>query len=562
MKSIENQPIIFREQSELSEDCSCNSKSYSQLVDFSDVIYFQLESEPCRDSRLYGYDTFQAGWGENVEDGMVCSTSINDYGNYSVYFNRSFEYNIYKVQFRITEFEEGTLNVSMYGCPTQYITLPGDYTLYFVNPTIVNTNDVVVSFDTNVPGWVGCLAIGNIFVDGIASPNQIKIAVVDALTLEQVEFITPTYRVINNKIIGSIVVQDLQIGEGCYRLALADYCINACSQFGVTNNLFVQLPRVGTYGWSATTGYSASYDFTSNLFCATTGEEGELYLISESELCQGKYYYVSIVVESTSNNLIYAFIGNSFVQFPVGSTGYLTVPIVAGSPDATYGMQLVFFIQNNGVGPGSTCISKVDVQLDDSMIVFDKFSDVLAIGDYSDPCKYFKISGCNAEKQFGFEFRTGDVIGSQFVPSIRLEGRKFQPQYDSDVDAFRYASGRWTAAYADIKKKWRYNFGRLPEYVLDFMSIVFYFDNCYVNDVLHFPASDTFPTITWNDADDYGEFNIELYKKNVKVTKTICSDVQAYCPPRQISPSEEPLIFTQDENPIVSQDGIYLYREN
>ena len=92
--------------------------------------------------------------------------------------------------------------------------------------------------------------------------------------------------------------------------------------------------------------------------------------------------------------------------------------------------------------------------------------------------------------------------------------------------------------------------------------MVFYFDSCYINQVLYFPASDNFPTITWNDADDYGDFNIELYKRNVKVVKSICSPVGNSCPPIQESPSEEPLIFTQDELPIVSQDGIYLYQEN
>lgn len=560
MNSIENQPIIFRDSTELNLDCSCNSDSFSQLVDFSDVIYFQLESLPCGDSFLFPYETFEGGWGVPVE-GLACSTSMTQFGIFAVYFQIPYEFQLYEVKFRILTLEEGILNVEMLGCPTQYITIAGDYTLYFYNPTITN-GTVSVSFNTSVPSWIGCLAVGSIVARGVPAINQMKVAIVDAITLEPVDIITPTYNVINNHIIGSIVVQDLQLGEGCYRIALADFCVNACSQFGVRNNLFVQAPILGTYGWTATTGFSASYEFTENLFCATTGEDGEVYLISESELCEGKYYYVSIVVENTSNNFITAFVGNSFVQYPVGSTGYLTVPIVAGSPSAQFGMQLVFFIQNNGVGPGSTCISKVDVQIDDSMIIYDKYSDVLAIGDYNDPCKYFKINGCNTQAQFGFEFSAVNTLGSSFVPSIRLEGRKFQPQYDADADTFRYSSGVWITSYADVKKKWRFNFGRLPEYVLDFMSIVFYFDHSYINDVQYFPASDNFPTITWNDADDYGDFNIELYKKANKVVKSVCSAVGLGCPPPQISPSEEPLIFTQDELPIVSQDGIYLYREN
>ena len=101
MNSIPNQPIIFRDSNELSTDCSCNSSGFSQLVDFSDVIYFQLESLPCRDSYLFGYDTFEAGWGVPVE-GQACSTSMTQFGNYSVYFHIPYEYQLYEVKFRIS----------------------------------------------------------------------------------------------------------------------------------------------------------------------------------------------------------------------------------------------------------------------------------------------------------------------------------------------------------------------------------------------------------------------------------------------------------------------------
>jgi hypothetical protein len=147
------------------------------------------------------------------------------------------------------------------------------------------------------------------------------------------------------------------------------------------------------------------------------------------------------------------------------------------------------------------------------------------------------------------------------LPSIRLEGRRFQAQYDTDTDLFRYASGRWSASYVDRKKKLSYYFGRLPEYVFDFLSIVFYFDNCYVNGVLHFPAEEEFPTIEYDIADDLGAITIELYKKNDLVRKTICIGVTADCLPSILDNDAEPFILAEDGERLITQNLINLYQE-
>ena len=81
MKSIDNQPIIFTDADELNLDCSCNSSSYSQLVDFDDRIYFQLESSPCN-GRLQPFDTSIESWINT--DGIICGTG--GYGNWIQFF--------------------------------------------------------------------------------------------------------------------------------------------------------------------------------------------------------------------------------------------------------------------------------------------------------------------------------------------------------------------------------------------------------------------------------------------------------------------------------------------
>jgi hypothetical protein len=189
---------------------------------------------------------------------------------------------------------------------------------------------------------------------------------------------------------------------------------------------------------------------------------------------------------------------------------------------------------------------------------FVQYSDIFDLGDYNDSCKYFKIEGCNAQDQFNLAFG-----GSSFLPMIRLEGRRSKAQYVTNANTFRYASGKWSANYVNRLKQWTYHFGRLPEYVLDFLSTIFYYDNCYVNGVLMFPQDNAFPTIEWSDADTYlGSFNIDLVEKDNKVVKVQCGDSDADCLPSILDNSDEPFLLTQDLNRITTQDSINLYYEN
>jgi hypothetical protein len=201
-------------------------------------------------------------------------------------------------------------------------------------------------------------------------------------------------------------------------------------------------------------------------------------------------------------------------------------------------------------------IKLVEIGIEDTDIQWDKFSDVLAIGDYNDECKYFKIEGCNAEDQFNLAFG-----GSSFLPAIRLEGRKFRPQYVTEVNNFRFASGIYATTYVDREKKWTFAFGRLPEYVLDFLSTIFYYDNCYVNGDLYYSIDGEFPDIEYNDADDLGALNIDLALKSSKVRKTICSNTDADCLPSILDNGDEPFLLSQDDQRLTTENSVNLYQE-
>lgn len=546
--SIPNQPIIFHPKDDILTPCEeCGSSNYNQLVDFNDQIFFQIESTPCGTSSLYAYDTNTGIWSN--EENQVCS--VGEAGNYIVYLRTQFIFQLYQVTFTILTFDEGILNVSVDGSSTYQITLAGTYTLYFANPTMTN-DSITLRFYTNSGevGWVGCLS-EYILVSGLASQNQMKVGIVDPITLETIDLISPLYIVKDNKITTAFALTNVAIGSGCYRLAITDFCSNTCGQSYVFNGVFRSLPRVGVDGW-----------LTSGLGTITLSEGQAEFNLLDSQtatltskgdnLCDGLQYYVSIFIESRENVRVFAKIGSNQEQFGAG-TGYQTILITADGNNP-----LEIKVTEIAGEPHSLVIKLVEIQIEDTDIQWDKFSDILDIGDYNDSCKYFKIEGCNAQDQFNFAF--GE---SSFLPMIRLEGKRSKPQYETNANTFRYASGKWSANYVNRVKQWTYHFGRLPEYVLDFLSTIFYYDNCYVNGVLMFPQDKGFPTIEWSDADTYlGSFAIDLIEKESKVVKVQCGDSDPSCLPSILDNQDEPFLLTQDDNRLITQDGINLYYEN
>lgn len=541
--SIPNQPIIFNSTSEV--QCEGCGTPYQQLIDFNDEIFFQVETTPCEGSELFADERTNAGWGA-VVDGLACSEVLNSGGFYQQQLYMNYSYDLFQVTFTIQSLEQGSLTVEILGSSTYTFTLAGTYTLYFNNPTITSST-IYLKFISN--SWIGCLNVQSIKVNGLASVQQMKLAVVDADTLAFIDDITPTYIIKDNKITGGFALTDLALSAGCYRLALVDFCTNTCGQSYVFNgNLMTN--SIGVEGWTLGGTVAPTLSLGSALFNVNIGEDSTITSNTGNELCDGLTYNVSIFIQSASNVRIYAVVGTNQVAF--SGSGNQTVSIVA---DGNNPLQIL--VEQLGGSAGIAELTRaIRVEVADEDIIWNAYTDVLAIGDYNDTCKYYKIEGCNAEDQFNLAFG-----GSSFLPAIRLEGRKFRAQYQTEVNNFRFASGNWSTTYVDREKKWTFNFGRLPEYVLDFLSTIFYYDNCYVNGDLYYPIDGEFPDVEYNDADDLGAISIDLALKKSKVRKTLCSNVDANCLP-SILDNDEPFILTEDGQRITTEDSVNLYYEN
>ena len=539
--SIPNQPIIFTSNTVV--DCPDCGGDYKQLLDFNDQVFFQVESTPCDLSVLFKYDTIESGWGVPV-DNQACSTALDVPGIYCQLLRTNFIYQLYQVEFTILTLEQGSLTVGMNGSSTYEITLPGTYTLYFANPTMTN-DSVTMCFASE--SWIGCLSTNGIKVYGLASENQMKVGIVDAVTLETVDIVAPTYTVKDNKITTAFALTDVALGEGCYRLAITDFCTNTCGQSYLYNGIFRDAN--GVSGWTATALVTLS-EGQAEFNLPVASDQGSITQNISNDLCDGLQYYVSVFIASRTNVRIYAVIGTNQVQ--ITGTGYQTVLITADGNNP-----LEILVQEFGGAPAAAIINLVEISIENDSIQWDMYSDVLAIGDYNDECKYYKIEGCNAEDQFNLAFGA-----SSFLPAIRLEGRKFRAQYVTEVNNFRFASGKYQTTYVDREKKWTFAFGRLPEYVLDFLSTIFYYDNCYVNGDLYYAIDGEFPDVEYNDADELGALNIDLALKSSKVRKTICSNTDADCLPSILDNGDEPFLLAQDEQRLTTEDSVNLYQEN
>jgi len=541
--SIPNQPIIFN--SQLPEVCEGCGTEFAQLADFNDQLFYQLEVGECGisdrgDQILFG-DWTQSG------------STITGTGNAGGYIEGRILFDVvrnWRITVTIDTYNGGTLLVGTLLGTSVSLNAPGTHT--FIIENYDQANATIAFFFVGVAGdeFDGTFTVDQI--ETLAN-GWLFTGLVDAQTLAVVERFDPVLTLKDNYLTAAINLADYDIEPGCYRLAIADYCENTCGQYYIYNPFFNSVPRIPT-GWQSISTIGVDNWNIGNgeaqLNLTVIGNAAEL--LSVTELCEDKDYYVTIVVDSISNARLRLKVDGLNYGTSISTAGtynFLITPTQSGAVSlvaSQFGASL----------DGEITVSKITVLADKNWATYDKYSDLIQIGDFSDDCRFFKIEGCNGENQFGMAF-----YGTSFLPGIRLEGRRFQPQYDTDSDLFRYASGRWQASFVDRKKKLSYHFGRLPEYVLDFLSLVFYFDNCYVNGQVVFPADGEFPTIEYDNADDLGSLTIDLYKKNDKVRKTVCIGVDADCLPSILDQDDEPFILTQDSERITTQDLVNLYQE-
>jgi hypothetical protein len=529
-----NQPIVFGSLPEVNCD-ACGDGTFKQLVDVNDELFLQLEAQTCTDELVLSN---QAAVEWTNAAGRVCGDA-DAFGIYSFNFTTPEPYQVYKVLIVVNTLTSGELTIFLQGGDSFTFYTAGTYEIYLSSDVAIN-GDLTPQIYLTGSTFVGCFSSA-IRVYGVGT--AIQAAWVD-LELNVISLVDSIVTVVDNYVTVALDMASQSVPEGCARLAITDNCDYACGANGILNGEFTSSAAwtSPSGGWTITGG-AANF----------SGDEGDTKpLYNSQELCTGTEYKVTIEVSEITDTRILIFCGTGSTVSPlyVDTVGTHEFTLVAGTGD------LRFAIRDNAMADHATAqILSVSVLISEPDIVFTQYSNILSIGDYSDCGKFLKIGGCNAANQFGLAFS-----GTSFLPSVRVEGVRYKPQYDVDVDSFRSASGNWSANYVDRRKKWTFHFGRVPENVLDFLSVVLFFDNCYINDELYFPANDEFPQIDWNDADNkYGRFDIEMYEKKNKVTKVLCSTGDADCLPSILDTSDESFLLTEGLERITSESGTNIY---
>ncbi len=545
--SVPNQPIIFTPEADLGVNCYCDPSIYKQIVDFNDDVYFQFQAPVCG-VELDGTGALGDDQHWTYVDGEICSTYESDPDLQEGTFVWNFDprtasnigYITFKVSVVVTSMTQGSITVFLSSGTFYTIYTAGTYEFYLSTNFFVNGNLTIDLFFTSI-SFVGCFNEPQVYAVG----TGLQLAWVDSETLDFVSAATITdSSVIGDKVTVHLAVQNQEIGQGCYRIAVADPCNNDCGQFGLVYPGFEN-----DYGWDRSEGQWVIA--TSQATWTYAGDASStMFNRTGLELCEGTEYVVTVDIASIADCAISVVAGTGSTCSPAfaTTTGEHTFTLTVGTGDTTFGVMA----SATSIISASAVLNSVQAYPAADQMGYDLYSPTLSVGNYDDECTYLKLSACNTYNQFGFAF--GE---SGFAPELRVEGLISQPQYKMDADLFRFASGKTITAYADRVKSWSFHFGRLPEYLLDFLSIAFFFDNVTINSTKYVPADNEFPAIQWNEADNkLGRLDIQLIEKQTKIQKVQCAAQSDDC-----TPIPEPVIedkLFQDTNPFIFQDNEYF----
>jgi hypothetical protein len=526
--SIPNQPIIFNP---TVTSCNCGDDNLKQLVDFEDQIFFQIELG-CGSQTFYEQRAVQTIW--TSSGGNICNDGTSG-GSYRFEIEPDEIYDTFVFNLVVETLTSGTLFVLMEGGQQYEITTPGTYALYF-NTDIMQTDlkplitlsgdDFNGCFLANLPIGLGLAGIySNHTFYVVDENNDVVISGAD-------------YRNVSEQYLTVGFDFDLHdIDAGCYRLAYADECDNTCGQFRITNGYF-------TYdgGWTLENG--AVINASTNILTFTQVGTDAPAATNDTAICENKQYYVEFKLNSITGGSVVATVGNSATlgQFVSGNAA----GVYSGTITSTLGTD--FLIRLSGSNGNVAVIDYVICRFADAQAPeLDGFSNELSVGDYSG-CEFVKLEGCNGNDSFGFKF-----VGSGFVPGIRVEKRFFRPQFVTDVEVYRDSKGLNRTNFADVQKIKTLRVEQQPEYFFDFLSLLVYFDNFYVNAVTYILNEPDFPSIEWNDANESGSINLELKLKQELLRKVNCTDVDADC---------LPTVLRNDDNYLLLQNGDRLVLQN
>lgn len=473
-----NQPIVFNQ-----PDVCFEQPEYFQPVNQTDTTQIQIVSTPClgadqviRESSFGTYPSGEwnfSGFNQNKR-GEVClvAGTTGEIKQYNIFTTGS----IYQITVSVLSLfgEMKVYNGQMF---IGTITQTGDTVFTFtatngeINIKIENT-----TYSACVTGVTAYIMNENLLV---AIRNYSDDTIASSFTVGS----QPGYFVFQgNTVTISIPWEDLSLDNGCYYISIDDGCDNICGQLGLYDEEMLLLtPWVKTGGGTLT--YEADGLMSFNAIGTTIIITNQI-----TEFCAGITYDVEVTIANLVGTITFT-IGDATSSSYVtdGTKNFQLTPTTAGN----------FYISGTNVAPNAV-VSGLSVQLADSndyQFAYD--SAPIKLGTHA--CTLLlNISNDNNMADFVF-------VGSGFAPRIRIDATIRNSKYPSDREIIETSSGIKQVYFGRQRKEKELATEGVPEYVHDFLSLMFIADHVFI-DGNEYNIEDDEPNITYpSGTQDWGQ---------------------------------------------------------
>ena len=537
---INNQPIFLGTE----DACLNNDFVYNQIVDNNDLSQFQLKLEPCvgtkinmglvEDPEFNNSELWYQGDGVTISSQTACwqgdtiegiggsvlaptNLTLMDDGKY------------YMFVIVVTSISGGGLIVSLGQNVIGTIYTVGTHTLWGYCIADYTFTGLVIYPDTD--GVNACLSYVNVYE--VETNFIIPFYDLDGNFITQISYnAEPSYfNFFEDSVTILIDWATLGLQNGCYYFCVLDPCLNTNGQ---NYQASIVNPRLDyneeclcTFGW-----IHGKFEWTSNLHSVTGTYLGYGECFGQENVFPTyDNYGITIEVVNGSSINLDVYFGDTLVG-NISSVGTFTF---YGTP--TTDLNLYICIEG-----GTAEITSVNPITNPEDYVCDMTSNTFKVGDYANDCTIL-VQACNNEDGLGFNFGSyyGTTINpnpqpqsqpnikcfNNFIPSVRLDAKLINPKYQNDRSTYTDSKGKKSVYYFQGRKQKYFVTDLQPEYILDFLWLLFGYDNVYLNGLKYSVDDDEFSPEYAFDSIGKVKFLVSIKEQDIKNTN--CSSLENEC---------------------------------
>lgn len=536
---IQNQPIVFNRTDAV---CGCPDNNFRQYVDQTeDITNFQFILDPCPDApQLIDNSEFEttddwrtSGWTINAAQGLAIKPDgvagtlrllgITGVGS------------LYQLTVKVKKLT-GTLEFNSGSTVVKTITSPG---LFVFNFEAVGNQIMFEISDTDSYceiDYVTLIQINPNLAWGIINENG------ETVHVQAYQDDSSSFCLYNRFVTVKVEWSELDLDNGCYTIGISDPCENECGQNGIPNGDFGS----GDDDWSANiSAGTPTSTFTAGLYelTGTTADRVKLTHLAVT-LCSGVEYNYTIVVTKASN-------ASARVQFGTNQSSLIsTVGTHTGTVTAN-GATFLIDITCSGVSAQFT-IESIEISLvSDTDYTFTYTSVPIRLGDYTAQCNVNKIVICNNDDAWGFGFE-----GGCFSPVVRLESAFGLASYPTERELNEFNNGNREVQFSERRKVRPFGVKLVPEYILDFLSLIPSADHVYIGETEYASDDDEIAVSAAPDTHLLGNMTVNLSEKKSLINVNI-GNQSSGCEPGYTfltDPTNNEIIITEpaDQDQVVS----------